>query len=781
MTTYILTAPNGKEVEIDSPNPPTQELANQVFAAAGINSPTSIDQVAGAVSSFTHGGSLGLADKVGGAINALGAAPVDALLTDKPFMQAVKDRYNEVATNSKSARENFARNNPLIALGLEIAGNVTGAAPKAIYSALAGKGLKGAKLLVGTAGIEGGIQRAADSERLSDVPENAAMGGLSAAVTAWGIDKVLRGLKNADFLLKPEQTKYLRAGETLKKSVGEEKLQQALKDANRFKQDIVEVGGPEINFAAKTVREQTPEANYIFQNRLNRINEKNPDYGQYIANLSLGTTGRRENVDSIIEYAKSQARPWYNSMEKMGDLEVKQVAERFKNMTAAGVKSLKKNRPEEYEAFLREMAEREKLQLLGNPQHFVKDAKRSYYINTLADTAKNPDVSATITDKNGAVKKYLLKKYNNELGNDIYDLIIQKEGGGIYNKFPTNVRYAAKQFKEPLDNLSVQGVRPSVIMGTDPSLTGNNILSDLGNYVKNSEKIQGIIKGIRRNANLDALNPGLRQAADTDFRMLDHVKRELDRQIGKLSENKYRNAEQIASLEIEKNRLIDQIDQATGGMYRRALGIYENRGKLLTAQKVADDIFDNNVSLETFRAKVADMSPAEKESLIVGVRDNVLKKLDAKNNENLAYNVFRSQGVRKKLKEVLGETAFDTLTKYADARVKSYQNYNRLLNGSPTSINQQIRDSMNPSQQETIDTIVKSIKQPLGLPGILLERFAEPWKISRNEAIAEILTSEGGDALRKVLREAEQREKNNLIARLLETSFVPAVAVNSSQ
>lgn len=451
------------------------------------------------------------------------------------------------------------------------------------------------------------------------------------------------------------------------------------------------------------------------------------------------------------------------------------------------------------------MAEREKLQLLGNPQHFVKDAKRSYYINTLADTAKNPDVSATITDKNGAVKKYLLKKYNNELGNDIYDLIIQKEGGGIYNKFPTNVRYAAKQFKEPLDDLSIydqllqsmgdkshsgrlwslpdssrHGVRPSVIMGTDPSLTGNNILSDLGNYVKNSEKIQGIIKGIRRNANLDALNPGLRQAADTDFRMLDHVKRELDRQIGNLSKNKYLNTEQIASLEIEKNRLIDQIDQATGGMYRRALGIYENRGKLLTAQKVADDIFDNNVSLETFRAKVADMSPAEKESLIVGVRDNVLKKLDAKNNENLAYNVFRSQGVRKKLKEVLGETAFDTLTKYADARVKSYQNYNRLLNGSPTSINQQIRDSMNPSQQETIDTIVKSIKQPLGLPGILLERFAEPWKISRNEAIAEILTSEGGDALRKVLREAEQREKNNLIARLLETSFVPAVAVNSS-
>lgn len=76
----------------------------------------------GAVSSFTHGGSYGFADKVGGAINALGAAPVDALLTDKPFIQAVKDRYNEVATNSKSARENFAEKNPGQAAILELAG-----------------------------------------------------------------------------------------------------------------------------------------------------------------------------------------------------------------------------------------------------------------------------------------------------------------------------------------------------------------------------------------------------------------------------------------------------------------------------------------------------------------------------------------------------------------------------------------------------------------------------------------------------------------------------------
>lgn len=151
MTTYILTAPNGKEVEIDSPNPPTQELANQVFAAAGINfanekeknedaltdlserelreklfssenAKKNIDSAVGAVSSFAHGGSFGFADKLGGAANALLAPLIDVLVTDKPYMQAVKDRYNEIAATSKSEREDFAEKNPGKAAILELAG-----------------------------------------------------------------------------------------------------------------------------------------------------------------------------------------------------------------------------------------------------------------------------------------------------------------------------------------------------------------------------------------------------------------------------------------------------------------------------------------------------------------------------------------------------------------------------------------------------------------------------------------------------------------------------------
>ena len=66
----------------------------------------------GAVSSFTHGGSLGLADKVGAAAFALGAAPVYASRTGKSFAQAWKDKYNEIARDSEKARKDFAGNHP---------------------------------------------------------------------------------------------------------------------------------------------------------------------------------------------------------------------------------------------------------------------------------------------------------------------------------------------------------------------------------------------------------------------------------------------------------------------------------------------------------------------------------------------------------------------------------------------------------------------------------------------------------------------------------------------
>lgn len=137
MMKYIITAPNGQEFEIESETPPTSDMANEVFRSAGVIEPK--NSLLGKISAFTKGGSFGLADKVGGSLYALGSAIPDiayaggqavANIKNKGLKEAFsnidytspKDRYNEIAANSKIAREEYAAENPLGSLGYEFAG-----------------------------------------------------------------------------------------------------------------------------------------------------------------------------------------------------------------------------------------------------------------------------------------------------------------------------------------------------------------------------------------------------------------------------------------------------------------------------------------------------------------------------------------------------------------------------------------------------------------------------------------------------------------------------------
>ena len=767
-----MAAQNAPEEDIDG------YIASEGVTFEDLKNYQKFDEAAtGAVSSFAHGGSLGLADKVGGAIYGAGAAAVDAY-HGKPYIEAFKDRYNELVGDSKEQREKFANNHPVAAFGLEMGGNVAGAG-RAIYKHLADKGVKGVRLLAGSAGLEGGIQSGVDSEMAEDVPANILTGGAFSAALGYGGNKILSGLKKADFVLQPFQNRYLRAADAMKKIIGEDDLRKAMADTRRFSNDLAEVGNSKINRLAKIVREQTPEASDVFEIRLLEINQENPDYARGIVNLTLGKKTKLGNIEDITTAAKKQADPYYKQLEKMGDLEIWEIGQRLKNASAQSIKTIKRTRPEEYNAYVQEVAKREKLKLLGDIEHFTKDAKRNQYLNTLGSTAKNPDLSATLTDKDGKIKQYLVKKYNNQFGQDIYDLII-KQDDGIYNKFPTNLRYAAKQFKEPLDDLSVNGTQ-SGNMGISPSPEGKYILSDLGRFVNENEYLQNIIKRIRKNPVVDSLHPGMRQAANTDFSLLNQAKKEIDREISLLAKNRSANREYIAEREIVKKNLVDMIDKATDGLYSKTLKIYEDQGKYLHAQKIADDIFDPKVSSEVFNKKVAEMSPLELESLKIGLRDNLLSKLDSKNNENLAYNIFKQAGVKNKLKQVLREIDYDTLTKYADARINSYRNYNKILGGSQTSSNQMVRDALNPDLQDTFDIAVKVGKQPMGSIGLFLERLSAPWKNSKNKAIAELLTEKNpymlNSRLNNALNKLSQREQNKLMAKILLSPALPALPV----
>ena len=233
------------------------------------------DAITGGVSSWAHGGTLGLADKVGGFVNALGAAPVDALLGKKPFIEAFKERYNEIADESKKQREKFANNHPVAAFGLEVGGNVGGAG-KAIYNQLANKGLKGVKLLSGSAGIEGAVQNAADSDKIEDVPVNAITGGVVSAALAPVIPGAVKSAKWLKDVVRPESGAEKRAINNILKNVSKSDLHHMGWEADRFNSNLIATGDDKILSLAQAARQQTPEAASLIENKLRDLVETRP-------------------------------------------------------------------------------------------------------------------------------------------------------------------------------------------------------------------------------------------------------------------------------------------------------------------------------------------------------------------------------------------------------------------------------------------------------------------------------------------------------------------------
>lgn len=139
-----------------------------------------IDKATGAAASFDKGYTFGFGKKLGGIMNAIGAAPVDALFTDKSLVQAAKDRYSEIVDDAKAKQEQFAEENPMTALGLEVAGGIANPLNK-LGADYIGKGATlGSKVLRGTGvGAAGGTLNAVgnDGNIATDTGVGAVVGG----------------------------------------------------------------------------------------------------------------------------------------------------------------------------------------------------------------------------------------------------------------------------------------------------------------------------------------------------------------------------------------------------------------------------------------------------------------------------------------------------------------------------------------------------------------------------------------------------------------------------
>jgi hypothetical protein len=132
-------------------------------------------------------------------MNAIGAAPVDALLTDKSLGQAFKDRYDEINQEGLQQAEKFAEENPVAAFGLNLAGSAVNPVNKLGVGYIAkGAGL-GSKIArgAGVGAVTGELNALGnDGDVVSDTLLGAGVGGAlpiaGAAIkgTAKGVGKV---------------------------------------------------------------------------------------------------------------------------------------------------------------------------------------------------------------------------------------------------------------------------------------------------------------------------------------------------------------------------------------------------------------------------------------------------------------------------------------------------------------------------------------------------------------------------------------------------------------
>lgn len=183
---FEVESPDGRKFEIEGDRMPTEQELNDIFGSLSPvkqeepQGQSGLDELMGKVATFDKGATFGFGRKLGALLNAVGSAPVDALLTDKSIGQAFSDRYDEINQEGLDKAKQFAEENPMSALGLELAGSIVNPANKIGAGYIAkGAGL-GSKIArgAGVGGITGELNALGnDSDVVSDATLGMVVGG----------------------------------------------------------------------------------------------------------------------------------------------------------------------------------------------------------------------------------------------------------------------------------------------------------------------------------------------------------------------------------------------------------------------------------------------------------------------------------------------------------------------------------------------------------------------------------------------------------------------------
>ncbi len=374
------------------------------------------DSALGAVTQFDKGGSFGFGRKLGGVINAIGAAPIDALLTDKPFLQAFSDRYNEINDTALNSASRFENKHPAGAAGLQIGGAFVNPLNK-IGAGYIAKGNGFANTLARSSLVGG---------------ETGVLAGLGRSETK---DNIIRNVRD----------------DALDGAVFGAAFPLAVKSAQMFGRQVF------------------PLAKNKVQNIWNQNAGRQLDIKQAVANQENRYNNfLTENAEK--EVFDAAPREFFNNLVPQSSFNPnigmsKGTAQRLMRQRA-----LKSGH---------EIVNDKDLSLLQEHEgvnHFVASGRRPY-IRTINRTLEYPDMSY-VQMNNGKHRKYYVKKYiDKNKGEDFFDLAVI-EDGKLFNKFNTNENYLINQFNKPTKDLSLGGeyiLRPEPTGGSLDAYYTNSI------------------------------------------------------------------------------------------------------------------------------------------------------------------------------------------------------------------------------------------------------------------------------------------------------------------
>lgn len=253
---------------------------------------------------------------------------------------------------------------------------------------------------------------------------------------------------------------------------------------------------------------------------------------------------------------------------------------------------------------------------------------------------------------------------------------------------------------------------------------------ELSNLVQNNNLIKDTIRQAKNSRS------AIKDLPDTDFRVINDARSKLSEVTQSLDKSAAYDARQALK---ELDPVLDDIIPE----YAQARRAYTEAHKFDEAGKLGETIFNNKINPIDFNYSISKFSPAERDALAIGIRDEILAKVGSTQNPATGVSKLMTQNVQDKMRYALGDDVANSIVNKAEEAVKLNQNYNKLLQGSQTSEKQGLRDYQN--------MVMNVLRNPAGILGELVNPFSKTMQNLANIRLANALTSNDIGALRNGL------------------------------